>query len=126
MKLIVDMNLSPRWAAFLSDAGHQAAHWRMLGRPDASDVEIMQYASANGSIVVSHDLDFGSILAASGDIAPSVVIIRSDTLAIAGIGTQVLAGLRQFEAELLSGSLLVIHPQRTRVRLLPIGPAAGQ
>ena len=27
MKLVVDMNLSPRWTRFLSDAGIEAVHW---------------------------------------------------------------------------------------------------
>ena len=121
MKLVVDMNLSPRWAAFLQDAGHEAEHWSAIGRPDASDAEIMGHALRFGAVVITHDLDFGTILAASGNAAPSVVIIRSDTLATESIGRPVLAALRQFESELLVGALITVHPQRTRVRLLPIG-----
>ena len=39
MKLIVDMNLSPRWTGFLADAGFPAVHWSTLGAGTASDVE---------------------------------------------------------------------------------------
>lgn len=35
MKLLVDMNLSPRWVSFLSEAGMEAVHWTAVGRFDA-------------------------------------------------------------------------------------------
>jgi len=31
MKLLVDMNLSPRWIGVLAGAGIEAAHWSTLG-----------------------------------------------------------------------------------------------
>lgn len=39
MKLLVDMNLSPRWIAVLGDAGIEAAHWPLLGAKNAPDPE---------------------------------------------------------------------------------------
>lgn len=56
MKLLVDMNLSPRWIGLLVDAGIEAAHWSTLGANNAPDNEIMTYASANGYVVLTHDL----------------------------------------------------------------------
>ena len=41
MKLLIDMNLSPRWVSMLVDAGMQAAHWSMIGAHNAADSEIM-------------------------------------------------------------------------------------
>lgn len=46
MKLLVGMNLSPRWIGMLADAGIEAAHWSTLGAHDATDAEIMAYAGA--------------------------------------------------------------------------------
>ena len=77
MKLIVDMNLSPRWVQVLVDAGFEATHWSSLGAHNAPDSEIMAYASVNDSVVLTHDLDFGSILAATHGEKPSVVQIRA-------------------------------------------------
>ncbi len=37
MKLLVDMNLSPRWVNLLADAGIEAAHWSMLGARNAPE-----------------------------------------------------------------------------------------
>ena len=61
MRLLVDMNLSPRWVGVLAGAGIEAVHWSTLGANNASDSEIMAYARANDSIVLTHDLDFGAI-----------------------------------------------------------------
>ena len=65
MKILLDMNLSPRWVSLLADHGIQAAHWSMLGAKNAPDSEIMAYARAENYIVLTHDLDFGAILAAT-------------------------------------------------------------
>lgn len=65
MKLLVDMNLSPRWVGVLSDAGIEAAHWSALGANNAPDSEIMAYARLNNYVVLTHDLDFSAILAAT-------------------------------------------------------------
>jgi len=35
MKLLLDMNLSPRWVDLLCAAGFEAAHWAALGEPGA-------------------------------------------------------------------------------------------
>ena len=48
MKLLVDMNLSPRWIAWLAEAGIEAAHWSTLGAKNAPDSEIMAYARRGG------------------------------------------------------------------------------
>lgn len=64
MKLVVDMNLSPAWVALLESAGHSAVHWSSVGPPNAPDMEIMGWAADHGAIVLTHDLDFSTILAA--------------------------------------------------------------
>ena len=90
MKLIVDMNLSSRWISVLADAGIEAAHWLTLGAKNAPDVEIMAYASANDYVVLTHDLDFSAILAATHGEKPSVVQIRAEDVSPDVIGKQVI------------------------------------
>ncbi len=120
MKLIVDMNLSPRWVSMLAGAGIEAAHWSTLGTKDAPDSEIMAYASANDCVVLTHDLDFSAILAATHGEKPSVVQIRAEDVSPDVIGTQVIIALRQMATELEEGALLTVDPNRTRLRLLPL------
>jgi predicted nuclease of predicted toxin-antitoxin system len=51
MKLLLDMNLSPRWVTTLRDAGFEALHWSTCGRSGAPDTEIMAFAKANGALL---------------------------------------------------------------------------
>ncbi len=122
MKLLVDMNLSPRWIGVLTDAGFEAAHWSTLGAKNAPDSEIMAYAKATNSVVLTHDLDFGAMLAATHGEKPSVVQIRAEDVSPDAIGMQVIAALRQMASELEEGALLTIDPNRTRLRVLPLQP----
>ncbi len=120
MKLLVDMNLSPRWIGVLADAGIEVAHWSSLGANNAPDSEIMAYAGANDYVVLTHDLDFGSILAATHGEKPSVVQIRAEDVSPDVIGKQVILALRQMATVLAEGALLTIEPNRTRLRVLPL------
>jgi len=120
MKLLVDMNLSPRWVAMLGTSGFETVHWSAVGRIDAPDSEIMNFAATNGYVVLTHDLDFSAILAATHGRKPSVVQIRSDDVDPNVIGQRVVAALRQTAAELETGALLTIDPKSARMRLLPL------
>ena len=122
MKLLVDMNLSPRWIGVLADAGIEAAHWSSLGANNAPDPDIMAYASANDYVVLTHDLDFGAILAATHGEKPSVVQIRAEDVSPDAIGKQVIIALRQMASDLEDGALLTVDPNRTRLRVLPLHP----
>ena len=120
MRLLVDMNLSPRWVKLLSDAGIEAAHWSTLGKPNARDIDIMDFARTNSYVVLTHDLDFGAILAATHGDKPSVVQIRSEDVSPDTIGNQVIRALQQMADELDKGALLTIDPNRIRLRILPL------
>ena len=122
MKLLVDMNLSPRWVVTLTDAGIEAIHWSMVGAHNAADPIIMAYAKANDCVVLTHDLDFSAILAATHGEKPSVVQIRAEDVCPEMIGKQVIGALRQMSAELESGALLTVDLTRTRLRILPLLP----
>lgn len=120
MKVLVDMNLSPRWTGVLGEQGIHATHWSEVGRANATDAEIMAHAAANDYVVLTHDLDFSAILAATQGEKPSVVQLRAEDVSPDKIGTRVIAALRQMESELQEGALLTVDPIRMRLRLLPL------
>jgi predicted nuclease of predicted toxin-antitoxin system len=120
MKFLVDMNLAPSWTDLLRQAGFSAIHWSSIGPLDATDVQIMAHAKDIDAIVLTYDLDFGAILAASGGSKPSVVQIRAANVSPKIIGSSVIAALFQMESELKSGALLTIETNRTRLRILPL------
>ena len=49
MKLLVDMNLPPRWVESLNCPQFQAVHWSSIGNVQALDVEIMAHAAEHDS-----------------------------------------------------------------------------
>ena len=120
MRVVIDMNLSPRWVETLLAAGHEGVHWSTLGAPDAPDREIMAWAHRHGHIVFTHDLDFTALLAASGAEGPSVLQVRAQDVLPEAAAAPVLQALRQFERELGAGALVSVDPGRARVRVLPL------
>ena len=120
MKRQIDLNRSPLWVGFLGSAGIEAAHWASVGERDALDMDIMAYAVAGDYVVLTHDLDFGAILAATNGTKPSVVQFRAGDLSPDTIGRHLIDALRRMAAELERGALLTIEPGRARMRLLPL------
>lgn len=120
MRLILDMNLAPRWADFLEQAGFEAVHWSQVGAANATDVQIMKYSLDNGYWVITHDLDFGAILAASQLDGPSVIQLRASDISPEAIGHHLIHAIQTYQAELQSGALLTIDPARMRLSLLPL------
>jgi predicted nuclease of predicted toxin-antitoxin system len=120
VKLLIDMKLSPRWIEWLKGAGHTAVHWASVGPNNEDDIAIMAYARDHDFVVVTQDLDFSAILAATLDLKPSVVQIRADNVSPDAIGDRVVSALAQLEPELLRGALATIDPGRTRLNILPL------
>ncbi len=120
MKLLVDMNLSPRWIPFLTTHGWDAVHWSSVGKANASDSEIMAFAAKHDYVVLTYDLDFSAILAATHGEKPSVVQIRMDDISNEKAGPKVTAALQHMRSELEQGALVTVDAHRTRVRLLPL------
>ena len=119
LQLLVDMNLSPAWTAEFAKHGWPAVHWSSVGDPRANDATIMSWARSNGYVVFTHDLDFGTTLALTHAVGPSVLQLRAQRLLPEDVGTVVAAALRQHIAALESGALVVVELAKSRVRVLP-------
>ena len=119
MKILIDMNLPPRWAKVFAAEGWEALHWSEVGAPTASDREIMAWARDNDYIVFTHDLDFSALLATTQGEGPSVIQVRTQNVLPEAIGTLVINAMKQFQHELEKGALITIDPHRARSRILP-------
>ena len=95
-------------------------HWSDVGDPRASDRGIMDWAVAHQHVVFTHDLDFGTMLALTHDVGPSVLQVRAENVLPDCLESSVIAALNQHEADLSSGALVVVDESRNRVRVLPI------
>ena len=120
MKLLIDMNLSPEWVTLLSESGWQTVHWSSVGAQNAPDREICSYAKTEGYVILTHDLDFGTILAATRADFPSVLQIRTLDTTPAHLGEILIAALRRFEPQLERGALVTVDEKKLRARVLPL------
>jgi predicted nuclease of predicted toxin-antitoxin system len=88
---------------------------------DADDSVIFEFAERERRVVVSADTDFGTILALRDASLPSVILFRGATpKRPEGQVGLLLANLAQVTTMLERGVIVVIEPQRMRVRTLPI------
>lgn len=79
MKLLLDMDLAPRIAAFLSGLGHDEVHLRDRGLEKSPDSEVVKLAEFEQRVVVTFDLDYPRIIcpAAIGKAIHHFVPIRA-------------------------------------------------
>lgn len=121
MRFLVDANLSPRVASLLASAGHDAVTVRDVGLASASDDDVLEHASSEERILVSHDTDFGALLAFRGLTAPSFILFRSsDPITPDEQAALIVANLEGLTGELEAGAIVVFARGRLRVRRLPV------
>jgi predicted nuclease of predicted toxin-antitoxin system len=121
VRFLVDNALSPRLAEGLRAAGHDAVHVRDLGLARATDDELFELAAREDRALLSEDTDFGTILALRAEQRPSVLLFRrmSDRRAHTLLAL-LLVNIDAVAAALEAGAIVVIEPERVRVRHLPI------
>lgn len=120
MKFVVDMNLTPDWCDALRSLGHDCVHWSSVGNRSAPDTIIMEWAAENKHAVLTHDLDFGKLLALGQFVGPSVLLIRGDDVIPERWVAAVHQLVTEHEREFASGALAVLDDDSARVRLLPL------
>ena len=120
IKIIIDIYLPPSLVSILENEGWEALHWSSIGDPGATDSEIMRYAKKGGYVILTHDLDFGAILAATGWKTPSVIQIRTQDVFPESIGNMIIATIHQFLDDIKKGALISVDESRSRARILPI------
>jgi predicted nuclease of predicted toxin-antitoxin system len=123
LKFLIDNALSPVLARELAGLGHDAVDVRDLGMQAASDEAIFDRAAEQDRVVVSADTDFGTLLAARKQTKPSVIPFRHGSQRRpTNQGALLRANLPQLEQALQAGSIVVIAPDRVRIRTLPLLP----
>jgi predicted nuclease of predicted toxin-antitoxin system len=123
VRFLIDNALSPAVAIELNRAGHDAVHVRDLGMQKASDEEIFNRARADERVVVSADTDFGTLLATRKQTSPSVILFRHGSQHRPTDQAELLKNnLPQLVSALENGSIVVIEPDRVRIRALPLIP----
>ncbi|MGI8906175.1 MAG: DUF5615 family PIN-like protein [Candidatus Sumerlaeaceae bacterium] len=74
-----------------------------------------------GYTIITHDLDFGTLLALSRAAGPSIVLVRGEDVIASAENDVLVRCLNRFRNELERGALISLTPQNERVRILPLG-----
>jgi predicted nuclease of predicted toxin-antitoxin system len=120
VKFLLDMGLAPEIATHLEAQAHEARHVSDLGGFRWRDEQILNLARLAGEILLTHDLDFAELVAASGESLPSVVVFRLANMrpeAVTAALNQVLAACSDALSE---GCIISVTQAAFRIRKLPI------
>lgn len=75
MRFVVDAQLPPALAEFLTDEGHVAEHVFAVALTQAADREIWDYAARVGAVIVTKDEDFAARRAVT-QTGPQILWLR--------------------------------------------------
>lgn len=121
MRFLADMGVSMRVMAWLRAAGHDALHLREQGLLRLPNGQIFAKAHQEQRVVLTFDLDFGEILAASAGQIVSVALFRLRNTRTDHVIARLQHVLSESSHELERGAIVLVEDGRHRVRKLPIG-----
>lgn len=120
MKFLLDVHLGASLARLLENDGHSCRLVADVGDPRMDDNEILQLARENDEVILTHDLDFGTLLAFSKSNNPSVIIFRIEKINSKIFHQLIKNNWETIEEPLTSGAIVVMEPFSVRIRPLPI------
>ena len=118
-RFLADPGMSPKLVDFLQDLGHLAIHLQQQGLYRLKDSEILEKACKEGRTSLTHDLDFGDLLAASGADLASLVIFRLRNMRPEHVNRYLLEIISQYRESLDHGAVITVTEGRIRLRDLP-------
>jgi predicted nuclease of predicted toxin-antitoxin system len=120
MKFLADMGISPRTVNWLRVKGYDAIHLIEERLEKSSDEQILVKARNEGRIILTVDLDFGSLLAMTKVSFPSVILFRLGNESRELIQQRLEAVLNQCREDLEAGAIISVSDEAFRIRKLPI------
>lgn len=120
MKFFADMGISPDTVSWLRNQGHDAVHLHERGWDRLPDGEILERARDEGRVLLTHDLDFGQLLALSKATSPSVIVFRLADMRPDSVNRHLARVLKQAADDLARGAIVSVREGQIRVRALPI------
>ena len=120
MKILADMNIPLKYIQLFINKDIDITHWSNIGNPNATDIEIMEYADINNYSILTCDLDFSAILSVTKKLKPSIIQVRASIIYADRAVDLIVAVLHRYKNEISKGAILSLELKKSRVRLLPI------
>jgi len=114
------MNVPRELGRRLKAEGHEYRHVGDIGMAQADDLTIMEKARGSQEVIVTHDLDYGHLLAFSNTPVPSVIIFRLRNTHPDNLFTRIMGAWSEIEMPLHDGAIVVLEDATLRIRRLPI------
>lgn len=119
MKFLLDVGITPQLGRMLEASGHSFRYVPQYYPNTSSDVEILEIARQEGEVIITHDTDFGALLAFSEASSPSVILFRIHHINAELFHNLITENWPEIEQPLLAGSVVVIEVNSIRIRKLP-------
>lgn len=100
--------------------GFDAVHWSAVGPLNAPDRELFDWAREQQAVILTHDLDFGVLLAMTRARGPSVIQARTQNLTPGVLLPMLLEVLAAHGPALEQGAIVSLDERNARVRVLPL------
>jgi predicted nuclease of predicted toxin-antitoxin system len=120
IRFLLDMGIAQSTGGLLRSQGHDVVHLRDQGLERLSDDRIVTKATDEARVIVTHDLDFGRIVALSGSRVPSVVTLRLGDMTPARVNTVLMTVIVEATESLEIGALVTVTERGIRIRHLPV------
>ena len=124
MKFLADMGISPKTVAFLQSLGHDAEHLHHQGLDRLPDSSILEKPRREARVLLTHDIDFGELIAASGTLLPSVIIFRLRNMHPERVNRYLQEIVSRHQVALEKGAIISVSEGQIRVRSLPLKASA--
>lgn len=120
MKFLLDMGISPKSADFLRRLGYDTVHLLDEGLGRLPDPEILEKARFEERILLTHDLGFGELVAASGTQLPSVIIFRLNNMKPERVNRYLHEIIFKYQDALMQGVVISVSEGKVRAHYLPL------
>ena len=120
MKFLLNMNMSRDLGKLLVSQGHEYRHVGDIGLARTEDLDIIAEAKEKHEIILTHDLDYGNLLAFSGELVPSVIIFRLRNTQPKNMFSRMMNMLPKIQRSLIKGAIVILEDATLRIRELPI------
>ena len=120
MKFLADMGISPKTVLFLRNLGYEATHLTEEGLHRMTDSAILRKAREENYVLLTHDLDFGELVASSGSQLPSVIVFRLRNMRPENVNHHLIQIIENHNDLLEIGIFVSVTEGRIRVRSLPL------
>ncbi len=100
------MGIAIHTVTLLRSMGYDATHLREEGMQKIDDAQVINKAIVERRIVLTHELDFGRLVALSGSALPSEITFRLHDMRPESVERSLLECISRFGSQLDAGALL--------------------